>query len=276
VGAARRVYAASTLAIVRLGVVADVHGNSVALEAVLAEAADFEVDCWWALGDLVLFGPRPVEVLQILAELPGIAYVSGNTDRYVLTGEQPAPHETPAHAVGDLDLVERHAAMAGAIGWTRGALVQAGLLSVLSDMPSEQRLRLPDDTLLLGVHASPRRDDGQGIDSRVDAEELAQLLEGCGASTVVGGHTHDPTDRVLGSVRALNPGSVGVPGNVAQASWMLIEADADGVHTRPRETAYDVDLVVRDLHTRGYPNASFVESLLTGTRSLAQSLSDRS
>ena len=153
--------ASNTLAVVRLGVIADIHGNSVALEAVLADAEGFVVDCWWALGDLVLFGPRPVEVLRMLAELPGIAYVSGNTDRYVLTGEQPAPHATPAHAVGELDLVERLAAMAGAIGWTRGALVQTGCLSVLSDMPAEQRLRLPDESLLLGVHASPGRDDGQ-------------------------------------------------------------------------------------------------------------------
>jgi predicted phosphodiesterase len=256
--------------VVRLGIIADIHGNSLALDAVLADAERFGIDCWWALGDLVLFGPRPVEVLQMLAELPGIAYVSGNTDRYVLTGEQPAPHETPAHAVGELDLVERYAAMAGAIGWTRGALVQAGSLSVLSDLPAQQRLRWPDESLLLGVHASPGRDDGQGIDSRVDAEELAQLLGDCSASTVVGGHTHDPTDRVVGSVRALNPGSVGVPRHCGHASWMLIEADANGLRAQRREVAFDVEAVVNDLDARGYPNASFMESVLTGARPMVE------
>jgi predicted phosphodiesterase len=255
---------------VRLGVIADIHGNSVALEGVLADAEGVGVDCLWALGDLVLFGPRPVEVLQMLVELPVVAYVSGNTDRYVLTGEQPAPHETPADAVGELELVERYAAMAGAIGWTRGALVQTGSLSVLSDMPAEQRLRLPDGSLVLGVRASPGRDDGQGIDSRVDADELAQLLGDCGASTVVGGHTHDPTDRVVGSVRALNPGSVGVPRNIAHASWMLIEADADGLRAQRREVAFDVGVVVSDLHARGYPSASFMESVLTGARPMVE------
>jgi predicted phosphodiesterase len=255
---------------VRLGVVADIHGNSVALEAVLADAERFGVDRWWALGDLVLFGPRPVEVLRMLAALPGIAYVSGNTDRYVLTGEQPAPHETPADAVGELDLVERYAAMAGAIGWTRGALVQAGSLSVLSDLPAEQRLRLPDGSLLLGIHGSPGRDDGPGIDSRVAADELGQLLGDCGAGTVVGGHTHDPTDRVVAGVRALNPGSVGIPRHCAHAAWMLIDADADGLRTRRREVPFDVGAVVGDLHARGYPNATFMESVLTGTRPMVE------
>ncbi len=42
----------------RLGIVADVHGNDVALRAVLEDAARFHVDRWWVLGDLVLFGRR--------------------------------------------------------------------------------------------------------------------------------------------------------------------------------------------------------------------------
>ena len=82
----------------KLGVIADIHGNDVALRAVLDDAGRFGVERWWALGDLVLFGPRPAEVLQILRELPGIGMLRGNTDRYVLTGEQPAPHETVADA----------------------------------------------------------------------------------------------------------------------------------------------------------------------------------
>jgi predicted phosphodiesterase len=65
----------------RLGVVADVHGNVAPLEAVLADAAPLGIDAWCALGDLVLFGPRPVETLDLLGSLPGIAYVRGNTDR---------------------------------------------------------------------------------------------------------------------------------------------------------------------------------------------------
>lgn len=114
------------LMLMRLGVFADIHGNEVALRAILKDAVQFNVDCWWALGDLVLFGPRPAEVLTLLRGLPGISILRGNTDRYVLTGEQPAPHATAADAAGSLDLVERYAAMAAGIGWTRGVLDQAG------------------------------------------------------------------------------------------------------------------------------------------------------
>jgi len=146
---------------VRLGVIADIHGNDVALRAVLADASRFGVERWWALGDLVLFGPRPAEVLEILRELPGIGMLRGNTDRYVLTGEQPAPHETVADAAGSADLERRYAGMAAGIGWTRGVLDQAGLLWVLDGLPAQLRLRLPGGASVLGVHASPRADDGR-------------------------------------------------------------------------------------------------------------------
>src|SRR2546421_6878080 len=112
----------------KLGAVSDVHGNLVALQSVLADAANLGVERWWALGDLVLFGPRPAEVVETLRSLPDVAFVSGNTDRYVTTGEQPRPHPNASAAAGDSDLVERYASMAASIAWTQGVLCQAGFL----------------------------------------------------------------------------------------------------------------------------------------------------
>jgi predicted phosphodiesterase len=248
----------------RLGIVADIHGNDVALSAVLRDAALLGVDRWWALGDLVLFGPRPAEVLQLLQGLPGIAMLRGNTDRYVLTGEQPAPHSTLADAAASIDLVERYAAMAAHIAWTRGVLDQAGLLDVLEGLPAQLRLRLPGGTAVLGVHASPRADDGPGIDPWIADERLGPLLAGCGADVVIGGHTHSATDRLLGPVRALNPGSTGLPRTAGSASWLLLEDDDGGLAVTRRAVPYDAGAVVADLRRRRHPGAEFVASILTG------------
>ncbi len=155
---------------------ADIHGNDVALRAVLDDAAGCQVDRWWVLGDLVLLGPRPAEVLGLLRLLPGIEMLRGNTDRYVLTGEQPAPHATAADAAGSVELVERYGLMAAGIGWTRGVLCQAGLLDVLVSLPSELSLPLPGGTRMLGVHASPGADDGPGIRPGLPDEQLSRLL----------------------------------------------------------------------------------------------------
>ena len=246
--------------------IADIHGNEVALRAVLEDAARCRVDRWWVLGDLVLFGPRPAETLELLAGLPGVAMLRGNTDRYVLTGEQPAPHATAADAAGRTDLVERYALMAAGIGWTRGVLDQAGTLERLAALPAQLRLELPGGTRVLGVHASPGADDGPGIDPGLADEELRGLLAGCDADVVVGGHTHLQADRRAGGIRVLNPGSAGQPRPPGRASWLLLHDGACGgeLTAEYRAVPFDVAAVVRDLHRRRHPNAVFVEAVLTG------------
>ena len=246
----------------KLGIVADIHGNVVALEAVLADAAGVGIDRWWALGDLILFGPRPVEVLDVLRNLPGIAFVRGNTDRYITSGGQPQPHATAGDASGDPDLVERYALLAAGVGWARGALSQGEALDFLDELPAQQRLHLPDGTRLLGVHASPGADDGPGIDNDSPSNRLADLFAGCDADLVAGGHTHDPTDRVVGGLRLVNGGSVGMPRRIQGAGWLVVEADGNGVRVEHRIAAFDVDSVCRDLGRRRHPNAAFVESVL--------------
>jgi len=264
--AAIRSVAANRLGRVRLGVIADIHGNEVALRAVLEDATRSDVDRWWALGDLVLFGPRPAEVLELLQGLPGIGMLRGNTDRYVLTGEQPAPHATVADAARSVDLVERYAAVAAGIGWTRGVLDQAGLLASLTSLPAQLRCRFPSGATVLGVHASPGADDGPGIEPGIADERLRPLLAGCGADVVIGGHTHFVTDRLVDGIRALNPGSAGMPRTRGAAGWLLLEDLGDGLTVTHRSVPFDVDAVVSDLKRRRHPNAEFVSSVLTGQR----------
>lgn len=253
---------------VKLGIVADIHGNDVALRAVLKDAERWGVDRWWALGDLVLFGPRPVDVLELLLGLPGIGMVRGNTDRYVLTGEQPAPHATAADAAGNIGLVERYAAMAAGIAWTRGVLDQADLLDVLTGLPAHLRMALPRGTSVLGVHASPGADDGPGIDPCINDEQLWLLLAGSGADVVIGGHTHYAADRLVGSIRALSPGSTGLPRTRGAASWLLLEDSGDELVATHRCVPFDAQAVVSDLHRRRHPNAEFITSILTGQRQM--------
>lgn len=233
-----------------------------ALGAVLDDGAQLGVDRWWALGDFVLFGPHPVEVLEMLGELDDVALVSGNTDRYVLTDDQPHPHATADDAMVDADLVRRYGLMAAGAAWTRGVLDQAGVLSFLDDLPVCQTTQFDDGTTLLGVHASPASDDGDGFDTTSADDEIARLLAGVDTDWVVGGHTHDPTDRHVDGIRVLNPGSVGLPRKIGGASWMIIDSKPDRTEVEHRSVGFDVAAVVEALHRRRHPNRDFISSVL--------------
>jgi Calcineurin-like phosphoesterase superfamily domain len=100
------------------------------------------------------------------------------------------------------------------------------------------------------------------------------LLAGCGADVVVGGHTHFVTDRIIDGIRALNPGSAGMPRTCGAAGWLLLEDDGDGLAITYRSAPFDVDAVTSDLRRRHHPNAEFVTSILTGQRQQLRAPSD--
>jgi diadenosine tetraphosphatase ApaH/serine/threonine PP2A family protein phosphatase len=65
---------------VRIVVVADVHSNLLALQAVLADAAaGGAIDAVWSLGDMVGYGPEPAQCLALLRSYPLLA-IAGNHD----------------------------------------------------------------------------------------------------------------------------------------------------------------------------------------------------
>ena len=148
---------------------------------------------------------------------------------------------------------------------------------MLVRLPSELRLNTPSGTRVLGVHVSPASDDGRGIKLVLPDDQLASPLAGCDADIVIGCHTHCSTNRVIGRMRALNPGSVGVPERLAEADWLLLEFDhwhrhhpgpgaTAALRAERRAVPFDADAVVRDLHARLHPNAEILEGILTGKR----------
>ncbi len=247
----------------KIGVLADVHGNRVGLEAVVADGTAGGVDSWWALGDLVAIGPEPVATLELLADLPGVRCTRGNTERYVLTGDRPAPHADDVLA--DPSLLHLFAAVEGSFAWTRGALASRGWLDWLAGLPLEVRTELPDGTRLLGVHASPGRDDGDGITPHRPEDELRAALDGAAADVVFAGHTHQPTDRQIGPVRVVNGGSVGNPvTDDLRAGYVVVHADRHGHRVEHRRVAYDRYEFLARLARSGHPEVDYIASFQRG------------
>jgi predicted phosphodiesterase len=243
---------------VRLALASDIHGNTVALDAVLAEVERRGgADHYWFLGDLVALGHDPLGVLERISSLPDAAFVRGNTDRYVVTGERPLPWIDDA--VANPQLVAQIAEVAGSFAWTEGCLHVGGWTAWLAELPAEVRMTLPDGTRLLGVHASPGIDDGPGINERDSDDELAARLAGCGADVVFAGHTHWPVDRHVNGTRAVNLGSVSNPfQHDLRASFVIVEADP-GAHTIEHvRVDYDHEAVIAALEAQLHPARAWI------------------
>lgn len=245
----------------RLGILSDIHGNPIALEAVLGDIeTQGGVGGYLVLGDLVAQGFDPAAVLRRLAELPGAIFVRGNTDRYTVAGTRAWP--TIEQAQIDATLVSPLATIAQGFAWTHGYLSATGWVDWLAALQLEQRLTLPDGTRLLAVHASPGRDDGPGLGPDSRERDVRDLFRGCRADLVCVGHTHHPIERRVAGVHIVNAGSVSNPprdGTDWRASYAMLEANDEGYTIRLHRVSYDRGAVVRAIREHHvFPNPDWL------------------
>src|SRR5438270_10056150 len=71
----------------RLGIISDMHGNAVALEAALKDLEQQRPAAILCMGDAIQGGPQPAEIVSILRE-GNIPTVMGNSDDWLLTGHE--------------------------------------------------------------------------------------------------------------------------------------------------------------------------------------------
>lgn len=248
----------------KVALLADIHGNSIALDAVLAEIhASGGADEFWILGDLVAIGPDPVGVLERLDGLANARFLRGNTDRYVADGGQPWPDFSDSQR--DPALLPLHIRVARSFAWTTGAVGATGWLPWLAQMPLEFRLELPGGTSVLAVHAAPGTDDGFGLHPHLSDEELAASVAAAGADLVLVGHTHSPFDRTVGGIRVVNPGSVSNPFPPdLRACYALLEADERGYSLTLKRVDYDRQAVIAAVKEVNHPSAGYIASFMQG------------
>jgi diadenosine tetraphosphatase ApaH/serine/threonine PP2A family protein phosphatase len=182
---------------VRFAAIADVHGNHLALEAVLGDIASLGIRDVVNLGD-ALSGPldaaRTADLLLLL-DADAVHSVRGNHDRYLI--ETPADRLQPSDAHAHGQLGERHFA------WLR---------------------KLPFDSVFRNevylCHATPKDDNLYWLE-KVTAEgcvtlrpqaEIEAMAEGIEQSLLLCAHSHVARMVQLSDGRLIvNPGSVGCP-----------------------------------------------------------------
>ena len=217
----------------RVAVLADIHANLPALEAVLGDVDRAAVDRIVLLGDIAL-GPLPAESLDLLASLGERAiWVHGNCERELIQAydrtASPSPNSQSARDCS--------------------ALIERRHRDLLDGLPMTVSLDVDGIGPTLFCHATPRRDDEFVlVDSPMELWRAA--LTGVEEQTVVVGHTHMPFDRLVDGRRVVNPGSVGMAYGPPGAFWALLGPDVV-----LKRTAYDVEAAAARIRAGAHPKA---------------------
>jgi len=214
----------------RLGVLSDVHGNRIALEAVLSDMPT--VDRLVCAGDVVGYNPWPADCVAAMRER-SIPTVMGNHDRAV-AGDTPFRFNSMAAAGVDY---ARERLDDDALAW-------------LADLPPTRTVA---DGRVKLVHGHP--DDP---DRYTYPEEFsARMLDG--EDLLVTGHTHVQGHRTFDEGVVMNPGSVGQPRDGdPDAAYTVVTLEEgsgrDAVRVEERRVGYDVEAVVDAVEAVGLPS----------------------
>jgi len=215
---------------VRVAILADIHGNLSALEAVLDDVERHHVDRVVVNGDLVNRAPDGVAVVARVSAA-GADLTLGNHDDLMRA------------------LVERDATIPEAFHtdpfweanrWCARELAESGALATLSAAPMTVRIAPAGAPSVLISHGSPRH-FREGYGRYLSAEMVSEINEMHPADVLVGSHTHHPMLKRWGRVTVMNTGAVGVPFNRdTRAQYLLLELVSGAWRPVFRRVAYDV------------------------------------
>ncbi len=178
----------------RVAVLSDIHGFSLALDAVLADLTRHgAIDEVIVAGDLCLVGPAPDEVLARLRD-ENFTMLVGNTDQYLVEAANGSvPNEEFTFALERI----------GADG-----------IDYLAGLSFSRRItppggRSPENDLLV-VHANPFDLEAKLHPDKSD-DQLRQILGETQAAAIACGHVHIPYVRQLGTTLLVDVSAVGNP-----------------------------------------------------------------
>ena len=217
----------------KVAVIADVHGNSVALAAVLAELERVQPDLIVSCGDLT-WGPLPAETFALARGLDA-RFLRGNADRAVLE---------------NLSTTEREQWM------------QEHHTPEMRDFLAGFEEHVVVDVDGLGpvrfCHGSPRSDE-ECVTPETPEARVRELSAGVDERVIVTAHVHIQFDRLVAGIRSVNAGSVGLPYEGRPgAYWALLGPDIE-----LRRTEYDLEETVALYRASGQPDVEKIIEMMT-------------
>ena len=240
----------------RIAILSDIHGDTRALEAVIADARALGATEYWLLGDILLPGPGREDLFELLDAIPITAAVRGNWDDCVL---EALDGEYGLEDPQEIQLLRLTQYLMEGLDPKR--------IDWLRSLPLVEKKEVNGIRFSL-THNLPEKNYGGDLRPANVTENFDQLLDDQ-TDMAIYGHVHKQLLRYGNQgQQILNPGTIGMPYfdwepiQNHRAQYALIDVEEDGVtNLQFRKVAYDYEGELQDAKDKGLPFIEMYEEL---------------
>lgn len=225
----------------RLAFLSDIHGNAVALDAVLEDISKRNVERIIVLGDISYRGPEPKRALELVKSL-NADVIKGNADEWVVRGIKEG--EVAESALQLMNKERR---------WIYERLEEEDI-RYLDELPSEVKLEA-DDIVIHAFHATPDSlfDVVQPFES--DKTLIDKMMKS-DADIFIFAHIHKPFIRYIEGKCLMNTGSIGLPfDGLTKSSYAIVDIKNGSFETSIIRVDFDLAKVIKQYQEEDYPNS---------------------
>ena len=223
----------------RLALISDIHGNDIALQAVLEDINQKGADYILCLGDVAALGPRPAETVHMIRE-QGCLCIMGNHDAFMNDTELIKSYTDVTEVVESVD-------------WSRDRLTSGDLAFIASFSPNLE-IGLDNGFTMYAFHGTPQSNT-ENLMPDTSPCDLDQMLNGQTFQMAACGHTHVQMLRQHRGKLIVNPGSVGLPYQevvsnnppvvLDHAEYAMVETSTKGVSVALCRVPVDRDALLK-------------------------------
>jgi putative phosphoesterase len=219
----------------KIAILSDIHGNIEALNAVLNDINMMQCDRILCTGDLVGYGPRPNEVIELIREL-NIPTVMGNYDEAV-------GFKLPSCGC-HIDNPLQKSLTQNSLKWSL-AHTQDNNREFLRSLPEDLSIEI-DGVKIYMTHSTP--DSITEYVYPADQARIQELLDDLDEQIYIYGHTHIPFKQDYKNKIIINAGSVGRPkqGDI-RANYTLLQMEGNSITVSFPKVSYPVQLVAAEI-----------------------------
>ncbi len=239
----------------KIGIITDIHSNSLALETVFKEFKERNIEKIICCGDIIGIGPRPEETMQIiLKNKDKIICIKGNHEKYFTDGFPEFVHDNKRKF--SQDEIEHQK-------FEQRKLSMESKQYIIG-LENEKIVNIQGKKVFICHY--PENEDGSYKEHIKNAslEEDIDRFSKIDANIFLYGHTHIRNINQDNEKMYINVGSLGCPLNSNIAKAGILTIDKENVDIKTLDIEYDVQKVIEDIKKIKYPASEMILRVFYG------------